>query len=153
MPEIEIRNRPEFKSFLRNSAEIGITVVVWGILVYLFFPVLNIILWLFGARQFYVEVIQNVDYKEFLVIVSRMGLIVLTVFIIMRSWVYYNYLRFGKKNRRKTLSPLLVEHLAGFFRITIERLTEIQSKKEVILSADEIIDDVIGWLAGRKNKG
>ncbi|MBI4688465.1 MAG: poly-beta-1,6-N-acetyl-D-glucosamine biosynthesis protein PgaD [Nitrospirae bacterium] len=152
MPKIEIRDRPEFKSFLRNMAELGITAIVWGIWVYLFLPVIDIILWIFGARQFYIEVIQKVGYKEFLALTNRMGLIVLIVFIVMRSWGYYNYLRFGRGNMRKSLPPLHIEHLTEFFRISRDRLSEIKSKKEVILSSGETIEDIDGWLINKRDK-
>jgi poly-beta-1,6-N-acetyl-D-glucosamine biosynthesis protein PgaD len=59
MPEIEIKDLPGIKSFLRNTAELSFTGFVWGIWIYMFLPILNIIMWFLGFSFFYIEVIEK----------------------------------------------------------------------------------------------
>jgi biofilm PGA synthesis protein PgaD len=131
MAEIEIRDNPKLKSFLRNITESGFTGVMWGIWIYLLLPVINIILWLLGVRYFHITVIEQVGYQELLGLVSRMGLIVLTIFLIMRLWGYYNYRKFGRKSRRRGNVPGTVEQLAAHYNISVGLVKNYQSKKEI----------------------
>jgi biofilm PGA synthesis protein PgaD len=131
MPEIEIIDNTKLKSFLRNVSEWSFTTLVWALWLYLFLPLLNIILWLLGIRFFYVEVIEKAGYLQLLNLFTKMGWSILVVFIVLRFWGYYNYFRFGKKDRRKFVSSTTVEQLSGVFNLPPEKIVELQSKKEV----------------------
>ncbi len=106
---------------------------MWGVWVYLFMPLVNIVLWFLGIRYFYIEVIEKVGYKELIGLLNNMGWIVLILFVIMRVWGYYNYVRYGKKDRRKGNPPLTVVQIADYFQITVEEFKTLQSKKEIVL--------------------
>jgi biofilm PGA synthesis protein PgaD len=131
MPEIEIIDNTKLKSFLRNVSEWSFTTLVWALWLYLFLPLLNIILWLLGIHFFYVEVFEKAGYLQLLNLFYKMGWSILVVFAVLRFWGYYNYLRFGKKDRRKFVSPTTVEQLSGVFNLPPEKIVELQSKKEV----------------------
>lgn len=131
MPEIEIINNTKLKSFLRNVSEWSFTTLVWALWLYLFLPLLNIILWLLGIHFFYVEVIEKAGYLQLLNLFTKMGWSILVVFAVLRFWGYYNYLRFGKKDRRKFVSSTTAEQLSGLFNLPPEQIVELQSKKEV----------------------
>jgi len=132
MPEIKIIDNAKLKSFPRNVSELSFTMLVWALWLYLFLPLLNIILWLLGIHFFYAEVIEKAGYLQLLSLFTRMGWSILVVFAVLRFWGYYNYFRFGKKDRRKFASSTTVEQLSGFFNISSEKIVELQSKKEVV---------------------
>lgn len=132
MPEIEIINNPKLKSLLRNVSELSFTTLMWALWLYLFLPLLNVILWLLGIRFFYVEVFEKAGYMQLLNLLGNMGWSILVVFAVLRLWGYYNYLKFGKKDRRKFVSFTTAEQLSGFFNLPPEQIVELQSKKEVI---------------------
>ncbi len=151
MPEIEIKDNPKLKSFLRKVTELSFTSVIWGIWIYLFLPILNITLWVLGVRYFNIEVIEKVGYLELLGLLNKLGWTVLVLFVALRSWGYYNYWRFGRRNRRKTISPTVVEELAGYFQIPLEQVEQLISKKEVIWPVQgDLNQDVGDWLANSK---
>lgn len=131
MAEIEIRDNPKLRSFLRNIVETGFTGIMWGTWIYLLLPVINIVLWLAGARYFKITVIEQLGYRELLNLVSRMGWIVLTIFIVMRLWGYYNYRKFGKRSRRTGNVTVTIEQLAEHYRISAGMVRDYQSKKEI----------------------
>jgi len=54
MPEIKIIDKPKLKTFLRTITELTFTSVMWGFWIYLFLPLVNVVLWLFGIRYFYI---------------------------------------------------------------------------------------------------
>lgn len=106
--------------------------VMWVFYAYLFLPVLNIILWGLGIRYFYVEIFEKVGYMELLDLFNKMGWTILIVFGTLRMWGYYNYRRFGKRNRRKAMPYNNIEQLSRHFQVSREKIIELQSKKEAI---------------------
>jgi biofilm PGA synthesis protein PgaD len=148
MPEIEIIDKPKLKNFFRNITEMSFTSIMWGLWLYLFLPLLSISLWLLGVRYFYIEVIEKVGYKELINLWGKVGWGILGVFLVLRLWGYYNYWRFGKKDRRRSLSPTTYETLSEHFHVSRERLSELQSNKEVVLPIqDDLKKDVAEWIS------
>ena len=132
MPEIKIIDNPKVKSFIRNIGEWSFTTLMWGLWIYLFLPLLNVILWLLGFHLFYVKVIERGGYIHLLNLLGKVGWAVLLIFGILRLWGYYNYVRFGRKNRRKIVAPTTADQLSGFFHLPPDQVLELQSKKEVV---------------------
>jgi len=132
MPEIEIRDNPKLRSFFRNITEVTFTGFVWGIWAYLLLPLVNIIMWIVGLRLIEKSVIEQLGYAEMLALISKMGWIVLIVFLILRLWGLYNYKRFGKRSRRKSSSPVTVEQLAAHFQVPAEQVEYMRSQKEIV---------------------
>ena len=134
MPEIEIRDNPKLRSFFRNITEMTFTGVVWGMWVYMFLPVVNIVLWIFGFRFIKIAFIEHVGYTEFIGLLGKMGWTVLIVFLVLRLWGYYNFVRFGKRSRRKATPPVTIEQLAEHYKIPRDDVKRMQSEKEVVWS-------------------
>jgi poly-beta-1,6-N-acetyl-D-glucosamine biosynthesis protein PgaD len=130
MPDIEIRDNPKMRSFLRSITEMSFTGVVWVIWAYLLLPVINIILWLLGFKYFNIAVFEKLGYREFLELMGKVGWLVVIVFLVMRLWGYYNYVRFGKRTRRKSSPPVTIEQLAVHFQIPVEQIENMQAQKE-----------------------
>ncbi len=130
--DIEIRDNPSLKSFLRTITELSITGIVWGLWLYLLSPILSLVLWILGFRYFYVEVIEKVGYKEFFALISKMGWIILVVFVVLRSWGYYNYWRFGKRNKRRSVATSGIDQFAEYFNLHPDKVKELMSKKEIV---------------------
>lgn len=132
MPEIEIRDNPKLRSIFRNITELTFTGFVWGLWAYLLLPLVNIVMWIVGLRFIEISVIEQLGYKEMIALMSKMGWIVLTVFLILRLWGFYNYKRFGKRSRRISSHPVTIEQLAAHFQISIEQVEYMQSQKEIV---------------------
>lgn len=131
MTDIEIIDNPSLKGFLRNIGEWTVTVFMWGLWVYFFLPILNIVLWFMGVRYFYSEVIAPRAYSELLSLLGHVGWIVVVVFLVLRLWGYYNYRRFGKLNRRKFPAPTTAEDISRFCSIPVDHILMYQNQKEV----------------------
>jgi len=132
MAEIEIRDNPNLRSFLRNITEAGFTGIMWGLWIYMILPVINIVLWILGIRYFHISIIEQAGYKELLNLIGKMGWIVLTVFLILRLWGYYNYRRFGRKDRRRGKVPADVEQIAELYNMPAETVRDLQLRKEIV---------------------
>jgi biofilm PGA synthesis protein PgaD len=131
MPEIEIIDKPKLKSFVRKITELSFTSLMWGLWFYLFLPLLNFVLWIVGIRYFYIEVFDLAGYKGLIDLLMKAGWVILSVFLVLRSWGFYNYWRFGKKERRKSLPSETFEKTVEYFQVSPEQIQQIQSSKEV----------------------
>ncbi|MBI4683458.1 MAG: poly-beta-1,6-N-acetyl-D-glucosamine biosynthesis protein PgaD [Nitrospirae bacterium] len=132
MPEIEIRDNPKLRSLFRNITEFTFTGFVWGLWAYLLLPLVNIVMWIIGLRFIEISIIEQLGYKELIGLVSKMGWIVIAVFLILRLWGIYNYKKFGKRSRRMSSPPVTIEQLAEHFQIPVEQAKYMQLQKEIV---------------------
>ena len=137
MPQICIIDKPDFKSTGRKLSEMSITTFIWLLWLWLFLPVVNILLWMVGAETFYHTLIVDTGYIDFFTLARRMGLTVIMVFIIMRAWGYYNYWRFGRRNKRKNLPDATPAKISEIFRLSPDEIVTLQASKEVTFSFNE----------------
>ena len=131
MPEIEIRDNPKLRSFIRNITETGFTGIIWGFWIYMLLPLLNIVLWILGIKYFHTSIIEQAGYKELFTLIGKMGWAVLVIFLVMRIWGYYNYVKFGKNSRRKGNTAPAAEQIMKEYHIPLEVIKDIQGKKEI----------------------
>lgn len=131
MPQIELIDNRGLKDFWRNATEWGFTTIMWALWLYLFLPLLNVILWAFGVRIFYIELVQKKGYLELLRLLENLGWIVLVIVSVLSAWGYYNYKRFGKKERRKHSRSSSTEALSAVFGIPSDKIVELQESEEV----------------------
>lgn len=132
MAEIEIRDNPKLRSFFRNITEAGFTGIMWGLWIYMILPAINIVIWIFGIRYFQISIIEQAGYRELLHLIGKMGWAVLAVFFIMRLWGFYNYRKFGRKDRRTGKVPADAGRIADLYNLSAETVRDLQSKKEIV---------------------
>ncbi len=128
---IEIIDNPSLRSVLRNIGESTFTTVMWALWVYLFFPIINIILWALGITSFYKKVIAHSEYLEFLDLLQNCGLTVFGIFLLLWFWGVYNYRWFGKRNRRFNSTMAAPGEMAEFFDVSVDRVLELRQQKEI----------------------
>ena len=132
MPEIEIKDDPKLKGLVRKITEMGITGVVWGLWAYMLLPILNAVMWIIGVKYFHYSLIEQLDFRELQGLLFSMGWTILAIFIVMRMWGYYNYLRFGKRNRRREAPVDSIENMAEHYKIPVDEIRKMQSEKEIV---------------------
>lgn len=130
--EIEIIDLPQLKGMLRNVGEWSFTTVMWILWAYLFLPLINLIMWAVGGRHLYVTIIEEAHYHDIIGMIQKTGWFVLAIFLIMRGWGYYNYHRFGKRERRRSVPPASTQAMAVFFNLPQAAVERLQGQKEVI---------------------
>lgn len=138
MPEIQVKDNPNLMSFLRRITEIGLTGLVWGLWIYLLLPIINLLLWIFGVRHVYHEVFENLGYLELFVLIQKIGWVIIVSFIVFRLWGYYNYWRFGRRNKRRSVGVSNIEDFARHFNIDVRKVESLMSQKEILWPPKEL---------------
>ncbi len=130
-----IVDRPEVKSKLRLFSEWSLTTVLWSVYVYLFMPIVTFILWAFGVKLLYQELIEQAGFYEFLKVIQGGGLAVLIIMVIFFIWSYYNYLIFRIRGERRNKQVLVAQddELAKVYNIDPDFLREAKSHSRFIV--------------------
>ena len=152
---IEIIHEPRAKSWLRRLTEAGITGLAWGTWFYLLMPIVNIIMWLLSGEIIFTRLFSEQGLAIFFELVQQMGIIIICCLVIIQGWSYYNYFRFGKKNRRKSMQLGAEEErlLAQFHDMDQQLLHQLRSKKEIVwppMATTEI--EVEPWVERKRRK-
>jgi len=146
MTNVNIINRRDSKSLGRQITELGITGMIWGLWLFLFMPLLNLLMWIVGLSTISTELFEKGGYLQFFELVQQMGLVILVTFIIMRLWGIYNFYRFGRHERRNHEVPDSMEKLSNFYQLTPQDLVHLETRKEVIWPHKDDHENPEVWL-------
>ncbi len=149
MTKIQIIDNPDLKTYVRNITEWTLTSVFWLVWIYLVLPLMNLFMWFITGEIFYSEVIADEGYQYIIELVKRAGLITLTIATVIFLWGYYNYLVFGRLNRRKESPPTSAEEIAAFFSLEREEVERIENCKELLIEIDSAPADSTGIVRHR----
>lgn len=132
MPQIPpIEDKSDLRSFLRDTTEWSFTILMWGLWVYLFLPLVSLLLWVIGLPHIYRTVFREDVLQQLLRLLGGVGWMVLVIFIVLRGWGFYNYYVFGKRNRRREYPEVSLEDLSKHFDLSPEEVQVLQDQKEI----------------------
>ena len=100
-PHSEIIVQDEVKSPLRRVVEDTITVVCWGVYLYLLLPMFTLVLWIFGIQTIFDQIIGEKGYEELIRLLANGGITTLVILLLISGWTYYNYLWFMRRGERR----------------------------------------------------
>jgi biofilm PGA synthesis protein PgaD len=142
-----IVDRPEVKSRLRLFSEWSLTTVLWSVYVYLFMPIVTFILWAFGIKLLYQELMEQAGFYEFLKVIEGGGLAILIIMGIFFIWSYYNYLIFRIRGERRNKQVLVAQddELAKIYKIDPDFLRSVKDNYRFIVKLkDEGMEIAVG---------
>ena len=135
-----IEDREDLRTFLRNTTEWGFTVVMWALWIYLFLPLISLLLWVAGAPYIYKTVFTEEVLYRLINLLINMGWAMLVIFLVLRGWGLYNYFIFGRHNRRKQHPEVTQEQMGRHFGLNAEEVKALQEKREITWSG--LYDDI-----------
>jgi len=127
-----LEDNAKLRSTVRSATELSFTTLMWALWIYLFMPLISLVLWIVGLPYIYQKLFQEEVLHQLLDLLSRMGWVVLIAFLLLRGWGVYNYLIFGKHNRRKRSAVVTAEELGRHFNVTAEDVHILQQSKEIV---------------------
>lgn len=118
------------------------TFLAWGIWLYLWLPLINLVAWLFGAKLFYEHMILLGGYQGLLQDLGLYSFIILIIGGVLILWARYNQYRFqGKEKRKRTPRYAPIEEIE-FFEVEENVLKMVQTSKRVYVSFNKEGDPV-----------
>ncbi|HVK52986.1 MAG TPA: poly-beta-1,6-N-acetyl-D-glucosamine biosynthesis protein PgaD [Pseudoxanthomonas sp.] len=92
-------HKPHAQPRLKRAAWGFVTVAFWGVYIYLWLPLLTLILWLLGVRTAFFELYSRQHQVEPFLVLS-IPLIAAVCACVLIAWAEYNRFRFASKDRR-----------------------------------------------------
>jgi biofilm PGA synthesis protein PgaD len=112
-----------------------LTFLFWGIFIYLFRPLVALVLWFaFGYHIFNPEVFSIAFYEDVLEIIVKNFFVIAFLVVLFFSWALYNIVTFGHLRRRKGVRQVADEEIANYFGLEMETLNRIRTAKFIRLS-------------------
>lgn len=120
---------------LRRTAWGFVTAVFWGMYVYLWMPVITLVLWLLGIRNAYFELyLREHRVEPFLLIALPSMAVCATALLIV--WAEYNRWRFAGKDRRGAPASASLDEIALALGANAELGAAINAGRVMVLNMD-----------------
>ena len=109
-----------------------LTVLFWGVWLYLVLPLVSLLLWAFGVR-FLVEQIRQGGYEGLLASLITYGVVLLVLISLLALWITWNVVRYGGSSDRRTVKRTEVPDwvVRGRFRIDDSVLSVLRAERLV----------------------
>ena len=131
-----IISKPGAQPALHRSFFGVITAAFWALYLYLWLPLLTLVLWLFGIRTTIFELyLREHQIDPFLIL--ALPLIAITATILLILWAEYNRWRFKDKERRNPQANVTLDRVAAALHATPEIAAELNSGRISILHMDQ----------------
>ena len=119
-----------------------LTVLFWGVWLYLVLPLVSLLLWAFGVR-FLVEQIRRGGYEGLLGSLINYGVVLFVLVSLLALWIAWNVVRYGGSSDRRTVKRAEVPDwvVRGKFRIDDSLLSVLRAER--LVRVDFEGDDVV----------
>jgi poly-beta-1,6-N-acetyl-D-glucosamine biosynthesis protein PgaD len=119
-----------------------LTVLFWGVWLYLVLPLVSLLLWAFGVR-FLVEQISQGGFEGLLGSLITYGVILSVLVSLLALWITWNVVRYGGSSNRRTVKRADVPDwvVRGAFRVDASLLSVLRAER--LVRVDFHGDDVV----------
>lgn len=126
--------------FSHRVLELTITVIMWGLWVYLITPLVSLLLWLIGIYLFVNRMIMLGGYQAFAEQLVNYGTVVFVMWLGLTLWVLWNLYRYGRMERRtERPSHVTDAEMAESMNLSTETIRDMRASRRIALyfGADE----------------
>ncbi len=132
-----IIERTELQSARQKYGWGTITLLFWGIYVYLWLPLISLVLWSMGGTFLYEHMVVLGGYKGLVQLLGYYSLIIILMGIVFLSWAQINYWRFRDVERRRAQPPVSRVQQAEKYGIDAGALADWQYQTQLTIHLDE----------------
>jgi biofilm PGA synthesis protein PgaD len=130
-----IFDRPDLQARRHRWAYSALTLLAWGIWMYLWLPVVTLLAWYLGIRTFIREMVIP-DPRTMGTLALAYLVVVLIMGAILVVWSQYNLRRFRGQDRRRASLPVSDEETVRWFQISPEILERFRSTGSLTVEHD-----------------
>lgn len=131
----EIIRRPDLQAAGPRWLFRGFTMLAWGVWLYLFLPLLSLLLWALGVERFIRLVIEPGTHGQLVAVLAFAGILAGLALLVV-GWSRYQGHRARTAPRRHQSAPVTDEMTAERFKVTAEMLNAIRNHRVVVLHID-----------------
>lgn len=129
--------KPYAQPRLKRAAWGFVTVAFWGVYIYLWLPLVTLMLWLLGIRTAFFELYSRQHQIEPFVLLSIPVIAALCALVLI-AWAEYNRWRFAAKDRRNPHRDVSREDVADSLGATRAIAAQMAGAKVMTLHMNEL---------------
>lgn len=114
-----------------------LTLLMWGIYVYLWVPLITLGAWLVGFERFYQIMITYGGFEVVLDLLDWYAFIIITIAACIISWAGINYRRFHDRERRYAAPATKSREISEFFGIAETEVDRVRNSRRLLIDLDE----------------
>lgn len=114
-----------------------LTLLMWGVYIYLWIPLITLGAWLLGFEKFYEVMISYGGFAVALRLIDMYALMIIAIATCVLSWSGINYYRFHNRERRATTAVSNRRDISEFFGIPELELERVQASRRMEIDLDE----------------
>lgn len=115
-----------------------LTLMMWGVYVYLWVPLITLGGWLLGYERFYTIMILYGGLDIVLDLMDWYALIIMAIAACIISWAGINYSRFHDRERRTAAPVTKAREISEFFGISAAEVDRVRSSRRLWIDLDEL---------------
>jgi len=131
-----IIERPDLQSWQQRFMSRTLTLVFWGVWVYLWLPAITLAGWLAGLERFHFHMVVLEGYVGFLDLLVVYAVIILAMALALIGWAKYNHLRFRGVERRRARPSVSVESLARHVACSVDDIQRWRAAQIAVVHHD-----------------
>ena len=108
--------RPDLQAWRQKYGYAVLTFAFWGLYLYLWQPLLSLVLWSFGLGLAYEEMLHLGGFRGLLDLLVFYAGIICAMSAVFLGWGWINYLRFRGVDRRQAAPAVSPRELTEFFK-------------------------------------
>lgn len=135
----EIIDNWRIKSRARILLESFVTLAFWTGFLYLLIPMVTLLLWIFGLKIAYTELIGAEGLMELVKIIKESGIIIFVITLIIMAWGYYNYLLFRLRGDRRgsRVQICFDEDFASRYHLDLQTLQAAKAEPRLCVTLED----------------
>jgi len=122
----------------RRTRDTMLTLLMWGIYIYLWIPLITLGAWLVGFERFYEVVVLYGGYEMVLDMLDWYAMVIVGIATIIVSWSGINYRRFRNKERRRGATVVSSRQISEFYGIPPAEVDHARLSKRILIDLDEL---------------
>ncbi|MDV2453777.1 MULTISPECIES: poly-beta-1,6-N-acetyl-D-glucosamine biosynthesis protein PgaD [Acinetobacter] len=135
--QLEIPQYIDEPKYVRNkSAGYGLFFLGWLVWIWLFLPLITLLLWWYEGYTVYHHLIIG-NGPDGPISLLHMALAIDIFILFLLVWASYNWIRFRNKERRHAPVPVGVEQMAESFNLPVADVESMKQAKNITLHYDE----------------
>jgi len=128
--------KPYAQPRLKRAAWGFVTAAFWGLYIYLWLPLVTLILWLLGVRTAFFELYTRQHQVEPFLIVAIPAMAALCALLLI-GWAEYNRWRFARQDRRSPQDDVRVDEVAQRLGADLALAQRLGQSKITLLHMNE----------------
>lgn len=114
-----------------------LTVVFWGLWLYLWMPLITFLAWLLGLDAFITHMVNLEGYRGLKQLLAVYGMVIVFLGGSLVVWAIYNLVRFRGKDRRAERALVSTADMADYAGLYPAELKAAQSSQRLVLHHDD----------------